>query len=118
MIARIWRCTLARENIRPYLEHFETSVLAQVSALDGFSEATIMEREVAEGLVELTIVSRWKTLESIRAFAGDDAEAAVVAEPAKALLHSYDERVTHHTILLHAGPDVPSPDLPDASFAG
>lgn len=118
MIARIWRCTLARENVRPYLEHFETSVLAHVNALDGFSEVAIMEREAAEGVVELTIVSRWKTLESIKAFAGDDIETAVVAEPAKALLRSYDRRVTHHTILLHAGPDVPSPDLPDASLAG
>ena len=118
MIARIWRCTLPRENVRPYLEHFENSVLAQVNALDGFSEATIMEREAADGIVELTIVSRWKTMESIKAFAGDDVEAAVVAEPAKELLRAYDERVTHHTILLHAGPDVPSPDLPDASLAG
>lgn len=118
MIARIWRCTLPRENIRPYLEHFENSVLAQVNALDGFSEATIMERELEQGIVELTIVSRWKTMESIKAFAGDDVEAAVVAEPARDLLRSFDERVTHHTIVLHAGPDVPSPDLPDASLAG
>ena len=118
MIARIWRCTLARENVRPYLEHFENSVLVQVNALDGFSEATIMERDAGQGVVELTIVSRRKTMESIKAFAGDDVEAAVVAEPARDLLRSFDERVTHHTILLHAGPDVPSPDLPDASLAG
>lgn len=118
MIARIWHCTLARENVRLYLEHFETSVLAQVNALDGFSEVSIMEREVSEGVVELTVVSRWKTMESIKAFAGDDAEAAVVAPAAQALLQSHDERVTHHTILMHAGPDVPSPDLPDAALAG
>jgi heme-degrading monooxygenase HmoA len=118
MIARIWRCTVTRENIRPYLQHFETSVLPQVSALDGFSEVRIMERELAGGRVELTIVSLWKTMESIKAFAGDDVEAAVVAEPAQALLVDYDRRVTHHTVVLHAGPDVPSPDLPDASLAG
>lgn len=118
MIARIWRCTTSRENVKAYLAYFEASVLPQASALDGFSQVYIFERETDAGAVELTLVSHWKTMDAIREYAGEDVEAAVVAADAQTLLQSYDERVTHHTVLMHAGPDVPSPDLPDAAAAG
>lgn len=117
MIARVWRCTVTQGNLRPYLDLFEQTVLARVNALDGFHEVRVIARD-ADGLAELTFISLWESMEAIAAYTGGDFERAVVAPDAQALLHSFEPRVTHHTVVLHAGPDVPSPDLPPAGLAG
>ena len=112
MIARIWRCTLAQENVSAYLHYFEASVLPRVSRIDGFSHVSVLEQK-ADGDAELTLVSFWVTMDAIRAFAGDDPEAAVVPPAMQAMLKRFETRVTHHAVLLQAGPDAPAPALPD-----
>jgi hypothetical protein len=46
--------------------------------------------------VQLTIQTRWASLDAVRTFAGPDLEHAVVALEARDCFHRYDKTVSHH----------------------
>ena len=76
------------------MAHFESAVRAQLEVTDGFVDARL-ERVLAErGRTELVVVTRWASLDAIRAFAGDDVESARV-NPRPAVLADFDTRVRH-----------------------
>lgn len=100
MIARIWRCTVSRENLPQYLQHFQQSVYAEVKKLKGFKKVKILQRSVDE-IVELTVISFWDSLEAVHSFAGENIEVAVVAPAAQAILHTFETTVTHHEVVLN-----------------
>ena len=52
--------------------------------------------------VELLVISRWQSMEAIKAFAGADLNRAVVEPGAKAILTEYDDFVTHYEVTLEA----------------
>jgi heme-degrading monooxygenase HmoA len=100
MIARIWRCMASAENTPHYVEHFQGSVFPELDQLNGFVQAYVLRRDLEDG-VELTVITVWESMDTIRRFAGDDVERAVVAPAAQAVLRSFDTTVTHHEILLN-----------------
>jgi len=69
--------------------------VAHVDAVLG-PDANSRERNDPE--VEILVETNWRSLESIRNFAGPDLEAAVVPDQAAALLTSFDRRVQHSEI--------------------
>jgi len=64
-----------------YLEHFSKNVLPELRGVHGYLGATVSLRP-RENEVEIVVETNWRSLESIRAFAGPDLEAAVVADEA------------------------------------
>ncbi len=117
MIARIWRCTVTRDNLPRYLEYFKSSVLPVVTRIAGFSDVSILEHE-RPGYTELTLISHWASMDAISQFAGSNPETAVVAPAAQALLRTCDATVTHHTVLWTAqSTSVPADMQPTARFS-
>jgi heme-degrading monooxygenase HmoA len=100
MIARVWNARATPANAARYRDHFEQRVLPALRGMDGYAGGMLLTRTVGQE-VELTVVTRWRSLEAIRAFAGGDLEQAVVAEEAILLLREWDRRVRHHEIALH-----------------
>ncbi len=101
MIARVWRGIARTERANDYLEHFRRSVLPELNRLEGFKGAYVMRRDIASG-VEITVETIWDSLNSIRKFAGEEAETAVVADAAKPLFHEYESTATHYQIVLES----------------
>ncbi|MGH9349208.1 MAG: antibiotic biosynthesis monooxygenase family protein [Vicinamibacterales bacterium] len=99
MIARIWTARTTRTQAPAYAEHLRTHVFARLGEIEGFVHALLLQREVADG-VEVEVITFWRSLESIRAFAGPDAGAAVVTGTASALLTDYDRRTKHFQVVL------------------
>ena len=99
MIARVWRCTAANDKAADYIEHFNHGVLPELRQIDGYKGAYILRRELNDG-VELTVVTLWQSMDSIRKFAGENVETAVVASGAQAVLRTFDQTVIHHEIVL------------------
>lgn len=95
MIQRHWRGTARTEHAQQYIEHLRTETFPQLAALPGFIDASILRRPQAGG-VEFLIITRWDSLESIRRFAGDDAERAVVPDKVQAMMLSYDSVAIHY----------------------
>lgn len=81
-----------------YAEFLRTRVLPALRVLDGYAGASLLRRDT-DGEIEIVVVTRWRSLEAIRAFAGTDVEAAVVEPEAAALLTRYDTRVRHYEIV-------------------
>ncbi len=100
MIARVWKARATPANAQTYRNHFEQRVLPALRGMEGYTGGTLLLRVAGED-VEITVVTRWRSLDAIRDFAGDDFERAVVADEALPLLHDWDRRVSHHEIVPH-----------------
>ena len=98
-VARHWRGVTTAANADAYLAHFRNETLPALSRIAGFAGSSIHRREVPGG-VEFLVMTTWQSLDAIKAFAGQDIEAAVVPPAAQALLSRYDERVTHYEIVI------------------
>jgi hypothetical protein len=77
MVARHWRGRSRADTASAYLDHLRIETLPRLRALDGQRGAYVLRREVGDE-VEFVVLTLWESLESVRAFAGDDSEAAVV----------------------------------------
>ena len=95
MIARRWTGRAAgAEQADAYVAHFEGTVRSELEGTGGFLGATL-ERVQHGDEVEIVVVTRWESTDAIRTFAGEDAEQAVVAPEARAVLSGFDDRVRH-----------------------
>ena len=96
MIARRWRGWAdGRQNADAYEAHFENDVRPRLESTDGFEGATLERVEGADGRTEIVVVTRWVSMDAIRAFAGDAVEVAVVEPGARAVLADFDRHVRH-----------------------
>lgn len=98
VIARVWTARTTPAQAPAYAAHLRTRVLPQLRALSGYAGASLLRRD-ADGETELIVVTRWQSLDAVRAFAGDDLDAAVVEDEAAAVLTWYDTRVRHYEIV-------------------
>jgi antibiotic biosynthesis monooxygenase (ABM) superfamily enzyme len=90
MVTRLWRGWTASEEADAYEQFLLTELFPSMREIPGFRGAEVLRR--ADAFVVLT---RFDSLEAIRAFAGDDYETPVLEPQAIALLSHYDERALH-----------------------
>ncbi len=99
MICRHWRGLVKPDCPEAYIEHLHSRTFPQLARLPGFLGVSLMRRTLGAG-VEFVVQTRWDSLDSIVAFAGRDAEAAVVPEEARRLMIEYDDRAHHYEVVL------------------
>lgn len=100
MIARLWSAQTTEAQAPGYAEHLARHVLPSVRSLSGYAGTMLLKRSTGEA-VELIVITLWKSVESIREFAGSlDPERAVVADQAAQLLTRFDRRVRHYELLV------------------
>ena len=99
MIARIWTARTTRAKAPGYADHLRAHVFAHLGGIPGYERALLLQRDV-DGEVEVQVITFWRSLEAIGAFAGTDSEAAVVTDEAAALLTDFDRRVRHFDVVL------------------
>jgi heme-degrading monooxygenase HmoA len=99
MIARRWRGWAdGPANADAYVAHFERTVRPQLEATDGFVDARLERVPGEGGRTELVVVTRWASLDAIRAFAGDDVETAVYYPEDDRYLVERDLQVKHYDV--------------------
>jgi hypothetical protein len=95
MITRLWRGWTAREDADAY-EHFLLSELfPEMRQIPGFRDADVLRREDGHEAAFVTL-TRFDSLDAIRAFAGEHYEIPVIEPTARVLLSHYDERAEHY----------------------
>jgi heme-degrading monooxygenase HmoA len=99
MIARLWTAKTSQAQAPVYTDHLKNHVLAALRGVDGYAGARLLERET-EGGVEIVVITFWRSGASIRKFAGDDIERAVVSDEIVPLLLYYDQRVRHYEVVV------------------
>lgn len=97
MISRHWTCLAHPASAADYERHLRTETFKAVEQIDGFRSAAILRRDVPEG-VAYRIVTEWASMDAIRAFAGEDAEEAVVPEKVRPWMIRFDDRVMHYEV--------------------
>ena len=78
--------------------HLRRPTLPQLGSVPGFVDAWILKRKVGRG-VEFLVITRWKSLQAIQAFAGDDAEVAVLPDEVRRMMLEYDPRARHYDVV-------------------
>lgn len=92
MITRVWRGWAAGSlEADAYQELLSSEILPGLRSLPGFGGATVLRRQRA-GEVEFMVETRFESLEAVTAFAGPDAERAVIEPRARALLSRVEAR--------------------------
>jgi antibiotic biosynthesis monooxygenase (ABM) superfamily enzyme len=94
MITRLWRGWTAREDADAYEHFLLTELFPAMRGIPGFRGADVLRRE-DEGEVAFVTLTRFDTLDAIRAFAGEDYQTPVLEPTARALLSHYDQSAQH-----------------------
>ena len=99
MISRIWHGYTTPENANSYEELLRNEIFVGIRGrnINGFQEIQLFRRDL-NNEVEFITVMWFDSIEAIRAFAGDDYEAAVVPPKARAVLSRFDERSQHYEV--------------------
>jgi len=98
MIARLWTAKTNVAQSGAYIKYFEAHVVPQLKTVDGYLSCKVLTR-THNGMVEITVVTMWVSMEHIQGFSGPDTEAAVVSEEAASLLVEYDRHASHYDIV-------------------
>lgn len=99
-IVRVWKGYGTQAGVDRYCqEHFPHSVLPHLRSIDGFVEARVLTR-AGRDEIEVVVATGWDSIESVKAFAGENYEDAVVEPVVRELLNRFDDRVTHFTVAL------------------
>jgi antibiotic biosynthesis monooxygenase (ABM) superfamily enzyme len=94
MITRLWHGWTANEHADAYERFLLASLFPSMRAIPGFRGAEVLRREDG-GETAFVTLTRFDSLEAIRAFAGEQYETPVLEPEARALLSRYDDRAEH-----------------------
>jgi len=97
MIARIWRGTVPARQADDYMAYLEATGLKEYRATPGNRGVQVLRR-INGDEAEFVLISRWESLDAIRAFAGDDYERAVYYAADKGFLLSFAPNVEHFEV--------------------
>jgi antibiotic biosynthesis monooxygenase (ABM) superfamily enzyme len=102
MITRIWHGWTSQQNAAAayqlwlQAENFPAIVARNVAGYRGLS---LLKRDAGDE-VECTTIMWFDSISSVKAFAGEHYETAVIPPLARALLSRFEERSAHHVTLV------------------
>jgi heme-degrading monooxygenase HmoA len=100
MIARRWRGRVRSADSDAYLAYLEETGVAELRATPGNQGVVVFRSRPGDEGVDVEVTSLWDRLESIRAFAGDDLEAARFYPEDDRYLIDRDLRCSHEEVAL------------------
>ncbi len=101
MIVRLWHGRVPSAKAAAYRAFLVERAIPDYRATPGNVSVRILERD--EGAVtHFMTMTMWANLESIRAFAGDDLEAARYYPEDAGFLLEFEPRVTHYHVMAEA----------------
>lgn len=100
MISRIWHGWTTRKNADAYEKLLRTEIFSGIAkrSIQGYRGIHLLRRDVDDG-VEFVTIMWFDSLDAVRAFAGEDYEAAVVPPKARQLLSRFDARSAHYEVI-------------------
>ena len=103
MIARIWHGFTTQEKSDAFVEQLIRTGVNQCHATPGNRGVQVLRRN-HDGKAEFFFVSFWDSMESVRSFAGSDADKAVYYPDDKDFLTEFEPTVAHYELF-----DFPKP---------
>jgi heme-degrading monooxygenase HmoA len=103
LIARVWRGVVALQDADVYADYIRETGFNQYAQTAGNRGAWLLRRDEGDR-TEFITYSLWDSVDSIRAFAGDDIERAVYYPEDERYLVQRDDRVAHYSVEDHVAP--------------
>lgn len=105
MIARIWHGWTSAEDADAYEHLLKTEIFPGIEAKDvaGYLGIDLPRRPIETGEVEFITVIWFDSWGAVRAFAGEDYEAAYVPDAARRVLSRFDARSAHYEVVERQG---------------
>ena len=99
MIGRIWHGWTTHENADTYETLLKTEIFKEIRSkeIPGFRGIKLFRRAL-EDETEFITIMEFDSLDDVRAFAGEDYEAAYVPDKAREILARFDQRSQHYDI--------------------
>ena len=97
MIARVWRGITLREKADDYLAYLQTTGIKDYAATPGNRGVTVLRREQGEHC-EIMLVSLWDSMDSVRAFAGENPDRSVYYPEDDQYLLQMEPLVRHYDV--------------------
>jgi antibiotic biosynthesis monooxygenase (ABM) superfamily enzyme len=99
VIVRLWRGWTTPANAAAYDALLREEIFAGIAGrrIEGYRGIELFRRPDGD-VVEFVTLMRFDSLDAVRAFAGEDYEAAVVPPTARELLLRFDARSAHYEI--------------------
>ena len=104
MIARIWRGAVKKSDADAYADYMRQTGIPGYSKAPGNRGAWMLRRDVGDK-TEFLMFTLWDSLDSIKAFAGEDYEAAVFYPEDERFLVERDLTSAHYVVETYAPPD-------------
>jgi heme-degrading monooxygenase HmoA len=106
MISRIWHGWTTPANADTYEALLKEEIFVGIHdrRIRGFRGIQLLRRDAGDE-VEFVTIMEFDELDAVREFAGEDYEAAVVPDRARAVLSRFDERSQHYEIRAERGGD-------------
>jgi heme-degrading monooxygenase HmoA len=98
MIARIWRGVVRLEDADEYGGYIADTGFAEYGKTAGNRGAWMLRRDEGERTEFLTF-TLWDSVEAVKAFAGEDYEAAVLYPEDERYLIEHDPKVKHYEVV-------------------
>jgi heme-degrading monooxygenase HmoA len=97
MIARVWSGAVRTADADEYADYIRATGFAEYGQTPGNRGAWLLRRD-ADGRTEFVTLSLWDSVEAIRAFAGEDIEAAVLYPEDERYLIDGESSITHYVV--------------------
>ncbi|HLK61903.1 MAG TPA: hypothetical protein VKU19_00590 [Bryobacteraceae bacterium] len=97
MIARHWRGWTEPHNADPYEKLLKLTVLPKLTGIPGYRGAYVL-RSDGPAESEFIVINLFDSLESVKAFAGEDYSTAVFEPEARALLSRIETKACHYEV--------------------
>lgn len=94
MITRVWRGWTQAANADAYERFLLSELFPAMRAIPGFLGADVLRRPAGAEVAFVTL-TRFESLDAVRAFAGDGYETPVLEPQALTLLARYEQRAEH-----------------------
>jgi antibiotic biosynthesis monooxygenase (ABM) superfamily enzyme len=100
MICRLWRGWTTPENAGAYQQIVHTEVIPGIEArrIRGFLHIDLMKRDLGDE-VEFQTLMWFDSVDSIKAFVGEDYGVSHVPARARAVLKRFDNRASHYEVI-------------------
>ena len=99
MIGRLWHGWTTLTNAEAYESLLKSEIFTGIRdrQIDGFKGIQLFQRNLDEE-VEFVTIMWFDSIEAVKAFAGEDYEAAVVPPKARKLLARFEDRSQHYEV--------------------
>lgn len=101
MITRMWHGRVPTSKAEAYRNFVNERAIPDYQSVEGNISVHILERTEGD-ITHFITLTFWKDLDSIKAFAGDDVEAAKYYPEDKDFLLEFEPRVVHYEVVGHS----------------